>query len=301
MTTPHLDFSQKEADDIYDELRELHVELDADPLSFGPKRLNGKIADTRKMLDRCERIFLDVSQRLHAVGRRLLVANTELDLSKKDLFASDPETRAGRSVSDREAIASQKLKKEVQEVNQLEQIKMSLESVLYVIKAKRTDLKDTQGRLRDQLKLCQEEIGLGNRWGSRSPNAPDLKFSNSTAGTVQDVDDILEGVKGQIHLAQQSGEWKDPEPMETPEDEVSDVSDEDGSDTSGDDSESEVSLEDDNEDSSEISNIKEYLPDASSNAEVESFLEDDIVPPDDGEPFDESAIDEILGSFESDD
>ena len=82
------------------------------------------------MLDRCERIFLDVSQRLHAVGRRLLVANTELDLSKKDLFASDPETRAGRSVSDREAIASQKLKKEVQEVNQLEQIKMSLESVL---------------------------------------------------------------------------------------------------------------------------------------------------------------------------
>ena len=25
MTTPHLDFSQKEADDIYDELRELHV------------------------------------------------------------------------------------------------------------------------------------------------------------------------------------------------------------------------------------------------------------------------------------
>ena len=37
-----------------------------------------------------------------------------------------------------------------------------------VIKAKRTDLKDLQGRLRDQLKLCQEQIALGQRWGSKT-------------------------------------------------------------------------------------------------------------------------------------
>jgi hypothetical protein len=37
-----------------------------------------------------------------------------------------------------------------------------------VIKAKRTDLKDLQGRLRDQLKLCQEQISLGQRWGSKT-------------------------------------------------------------------------------------------------------------------------------------
>jgi hypothetical protein len=27
------------------------------------------------------------------------------------------------------------------------------------------DLKDIQGRLKDQLKLCQEGLGLGRRWG----------------------------------------------------------------------------------------------------------------------------------------
>jgi len=275
MTTPVLTFSQAEADAIYEELRDLSVELDSDPLVYGPKRLNNKVAEARKMLDRCERIFLDVSQRLHAVRRRLLVANTELDLAKKDLFASDPETRAGRSVSDREAIASGKLKNEVQEANRLEQVQMSLESALTVVKAKRTDLKDTQGRLRDQLKLCQEEIGLGNRWGSRAPDAPDIKPTGAAA-ELKDVDDILQGVDGEIHVAQQSGDWEDPEPMEQPEE----------------------AEEEETPEEPESADLDKELPSTATTEEIDSFLEDDIVPEGDKPDLDESAVDEILSSFE---
>lgn len=286
MTTPDLTFSQDEADAIYDELRELHVELDADPLVYGPKRLNNKVAETRKMLDLCERIFLDVSQRLHAVRRRLLAANTDLDLAKKDLFASDPETRAGRSVSDREAIASGKLKNEVQEANRLEQVQMSLESVLTVVKAKRTDLKDTQGRLRDQLKLCQEEIGLGNRWGSRTPDAPDIKPAGAAA-EMKDVDDILQGVDGEIHVAQQRGDWEDPEPMEEPEEADEDESEEESEDEAPEETPDEESVD-----------LDQELPSTSTTQEIDSFLEDDIVPEGDKPDLDESAVDEILSSFE---
>lgn len=294
MTTPVLTFSQDEADEVYDELRGLHVELDPDPLIYGPKRLNNKVAETRKMLDRCERIFLDVSQRLHAVRRRLLAANTDLDLAKKALFASDPETRAGRSVSDREAIASGKLKIEVQEANRLEQVQMSLESVLMVVKAKRTDLKDTQGRLRDQLKLCQEEIGLGNRWGSRTPDAPEITPSGAVS-QVQDIEDMLQGVDGEIHVAQQSGEWEDPDPMEEPDESGDDSEEEEPEE---DDSKEDEPEEDEPEEDEPEADLDQQLPPTSTTQEIDSFLEDDIVPEGDKPELDESAVDEILSSFE---
>ena len=308
MSKPVLTFSQKEADLIYDELRNLHVELDSDPLVFGPKRLNNKVATLRGMLDRCERIFLDVAQRLHAVTRRLLASNTDLEMAKKVLYAEDPETRAGRSVSDRDAIASGKLKNEVQECNRLERVKMALESTLMVVKAKRTDLKDTQGRLRDQLKLCQEEIGLGNRWGSRAPGAADLKPTGAAA-EVADIDDILQGVDGEIHLAEQKGDWEDPPTMEQP-DEEDDEEDEEDEDESDDDlmdadaidpaadgdapePEPELDLGDDAPD------LDSQLKSTATTDQIDSFLDgDDIAPPVGKPELDETSVDEILASFE---
>ena len=53
-----------------------------------------------------------------------------------------------------------------------------------VVKAKRDDLKDILGRIRDQLKLCQEEIGLGSRWGSAP--APGQAVPSRSAGVGVD-------------------------------------------------------------------------------------------------------------------
>ena len=57
-----------------------------------------------------------------------------------------------------------------------------LEALMTVIKSKRADLKDIQGRIKDQINLCREEIGLGGRWGSKPPPgiiAPDLEQAPS--------------------------------------------------------------------------------------------------------------------------
>ena len=67
-----------------------------------------------------------------------------------------------------------------------------------VIKSRRTDLKDVQGRLRDQLRLCQEETGLGAKWGSRAPigkAVPDASAAIPgpiTIGTVGDLDALMD-------------------------------------------------------------------------------------------------------------
>lgn len=192
-------------DHIYEELGKLYVELDADPLVYGPKRLNGKIASSRKMLGRCEEIFLQVSHDLSRFTRALRLVETELSLRKNDLFANDPHVRSGRNVADREALAAVKLKSLVEKRYALASSEEELKATLVVVKAKRADLRDAAGRLRDQIRLCQEELGLGSHWGSKVPNAPDIK-PTGIAVESSVLDTILSEV-GETHLPQ-NPEWK---------------------------------------------------------------------------------------------
>lgn len=195
-----LSFSTEDVNGIFDELKTLGVELDPDPLAFGPKRLNQKVAELRSATGRTERIFLELSQRHHLIQRMKTMASAEIEMSKKDLYANDPETRAGRSVSDREAIAYGKLRDEILALQRLELALQSLEAVLTAVKATRSDLRDTQGRLRDQMRLCMEEIALGSAWGSQVPNAPTLRPRAFVAPVnLKAVDSLLGRVEGEIN------------------------------------------------------------------------------------------------------
>lgn len=191
MSNPILDDDY--ADKLYVELGGLEIQLDNDPLAYGPKRLNGKVAESRRMLSRCEQIFLDVSMRQAQFKRSHLRAQTGLELAKKHLLAHDPEVRAGRNVADRDAIACVKLRTDVEEVARLDRAVQELDALLTVIRAKRADLRDTQGRLRDQVRLCQEEIGLGGRWGSKSPRGVELE-PNQGVATGKDIEEMDEVV-----------------------------------------------------------------------------------------------------------
>ena len=154
---------------IYADLGDMEVELDADPLRYGPKRLNGKVAGCRRQLNRCQQIYLQLSSDLQQFKRAHRQAKLDYDLQMQDMFANDPNVRAGKNVRDREAIAGTKLVTEREAISGMESAVSDLEAVLQVVKAKREDLKDIQGRLRDQVKLCQEELNLGDRWGSSPP------------------------------------------------------------------------------------------------------------------------------------
>ena len=184
-------------DAVFTTLSTMEVGLDADPLQYGPKRLNGKVAGARGMLTDTESLFLRVSQWLQKYRAAHRTMQTTLDLDKKNLLANDPEVRSGHNISDRDAIASMKLREEVRALARIEQTVADLEALLTVIKAKRTDLKDVQGRIRDQIKLCQEEIGLGGRWGSKpvpGREAPDLESSPDVdKKTLKDLHEMFTG------------------------------------------------------------------------------------------------------------
>ena len=184
-------------DSIFSLLSEMEVGLDSDPLQFGPKRLNGKVAKARKMLTECEGVFLRVSQWLQKYRHAHRTLEVEFDIEKKHLFANDPEVRAGRNVADRDALAIMKMRDQYRLLSQTAQTQSDLEAMLTVIKAKRSDLRDVQSRIRDQIKLCQEEIGLGSRWGSKPPPgtlAPDLDTApNVDKQTLKDLHEMFTG------------------------------------------------------------------------------------------------------------
>jgi hypothetical protein len=67
--------------------------------------------------------------------------------------------------------------------------------VLVVVRTKRADLKDISSRLRDQLKICQEEINLGGRWGLRGPSFSTAPIPDRAS---EGVDALLDSVLSEM-------------------------------------------------------------------------------------------------------
>lgn len=185
----------KRIDQIYMELSAMQVDLDEDPLAFGPKRLNSKIANVRTHLSRCERIFTQLSQELYMQQRAFRNAKLRFEIKKDDMFVNDPEVRAGRNIADREAAVKVKLRALADEMFTLESNISDLDATLNIVRAKRADLKDVQGRLRDQFKVCLEEKELGAHWGSKLPKGEKSEWEpgrgRATSVDAEEVDDLI--------------------------------------------------------------------------------------------------------------
>jgi hypothetical protein len=191
-------------DGIYGLLESMDVELDPDPLELGPQRLQTKIAEVRAMRSRLEKIFLQVAHDLAKTKRFLGYADPILELRIQELLATDIEVRSGPSIADRRALAMGRCRKLVAEVERLKRAVSEYESALVVIRSKKVDLGDIRGRLGDQMKLCQEQLTLGERWGSRAPKGvkkQSLKPGLGASKTAEDdLDDLLDDLGREDHL-----------------------------------------------------------------------------------------------------
>ena len=187
---------QEYIDRIFNSLTKMDVELDPNPIEFGPSSLNEKTAKVRLFLSKTEKIFMEVSHSLAKHKRDLLISENVNKISINRLIAEDPHVRSGRSQAEREAFAQSRLSELTSEMDDLKLNVNDLDELIKVIKAKRSDLKDLQGRLKDQLKLCQEQIGLGQRWGSKKPTAMDQPKSEVVL-EEDELDNIFAQALGQ--------------------------------------------------------------------------------------------------------
>ena len=191
-------------EEVFTSLEAMTVELDDDPLEYGPRRLAHKVAATRSHLSRCEQLSLQISRLLQQYKRGHRAAQLEFDLKLQHMLANDPEVRAGRNVADRNAIATVKLNEQREAMSHMEVVIQDLEVVMTSIKSKRADLRDVQGRLRDQMRLCQEEVGLGGKWGSRAvgsgPSLSNTPLIDTRA--LRDLDAMFSGEE--LHVSEPS-------------------------------------------------------------------------------------------------
>jgi hypothetical protein len=176
---------------VYEELQAMTVRLDPNPIEYGPQRFNNRIAAVRSMLNRVEQLFLQTSEDWHVYKRVINAKKTLYELEKRELMVKDPRCRVGRSQGEREALADVELRSQIEEISHLEQSASDLETLMISIKAKRSDLKDTQGRMRDQMKMIDHDLGMGARWGRKAAPPPTLEESQNVADQAQDIDDML--------------------------------------------------------------------------------------------------------------
>lgn len=181
-------FSPEYFDSLYEDLKTMQVPLDADPILYGPKRLNDRMSLARNYASRCEGIQLDISQELQRRKRTLRGLQTQYELLMKDMLANDVDVRSGKSVADRNATATMKLRDHLSEIDDLEGRVQDLEMFLMVVKTKRADLKDIQSRIKDQKSLVEDEIGLGGKWGQQTPRVDPTPRGLATGDdTVEDL------------------------------------------------------------------------------------------------------------------
>jgi hypothetical protein len=170
--------------ETYTELKTMQVKLDSNPIEYGPKRFNNRIAQVRALLNRVDQIFLQTSEDLHYFQRIINAKRTLYDLEKRDLLINDPHCRRGRNRKECEDLADIQLRDELEALSKLELAAQDLETLMVSIKSKRTDLKDAQGRMRDQMKLIEHDLSMGARWGSSAP-------ITTTAETVAEINSLL--------------------------------------------------------------------------------------------------------------
>ena len=219
-------FDEHRIQGIYDTLEGMHITLDSNPIIYGPKRLQEKVAAARNYLTGLEGIYLDVFRALKSSEDTFRREKLGFELEEKRLLAEDPEVRAERNIRDREARCHMKLRDAISRLNELEIQIANLQALIAILKTKRTDLKDVGSKLRDQMKLVHEEIGLGRVWGTApAPGSATVALRPGQAGIiVDDPTDIIAQVDGEIHLGTVSG-WEDPtessqkEPEPEPEEE----------------------------------------------------------------------------------
>jgi len=205
----------------------LEVELDDNPLEAGPSVINEKIAQCRRNINKCERLAIMVSSAKAKVGRLLRDLQTEYTLQYNDLYTNDPRVRAGRSEKERDAMIGTRLSDLLAEIEDYKSQQEELKQLAVLIRSAKSNLKDTNARIKDQMTMCQEDIKMGSRWGSASILDLDMieGFQEDPDGYDRDL--VRKNSVGRVYLFDQVA-GKDTDTEEEDAEEESEIEDEEG-------------------------------------------------------------------------
>jgi len=178
---------------IYSELENYEIKLDPDPVSRGPRYLQGLIATCRNHLNSVSRLILEVHQEKQVLDRDLRAQDASFQVSFDNLLANDERIRRLPNIEDRKATAKVFLRDEISGIETLKSEIHDLEYVEKAVRHRHRELSATMGEIKLQKSLISAEIHTGAMYGDERAQADgfgERTVGNGPGGVSIDEDEL---------------------------------------------------------------------------------------------------------------
>jgi hypothetical protein len=179
----------------YSGLENFVVELDPNPIDFGPGRLIEKIHLVRKYQNAVRNMDLQASRDLSRVRRFKSVLEATYNAQRDHLLSTDINIRVQKSASDRVAMVNAKVPRLIGALEDLKIQEQQLVGFLAVVKTTTSNLRDTDRQIKSQISLVGQEISLGAQWMSGGTIDPVTKEVAGNMSFDLDFDALEEAVR----------------------------------------------------------------------------------------------------------
>lgn len=171
---------------IYSELEKYEVTLDPDPVSRGPRYLQGLIATCRNHLNAVSKLLLEVHREKQGLARDLHALEAAFQVSFDDMLANDERVRRLPSIEDRKSTARVFLRNDLVAIDNTKSFINDLEFVEKAIKHRHRELSATMSEIKLQKSLIQTEIQTGAMYGDERA----VEVKGGPAGVDIDEDEL---------------------------------------------------------------------------------------------------------------
>jgi len=153
-------------DRSYKSMEGFTVELDPNPIEFGPGRIVEKIHQLRNFQNRVRDMDLQASRDLSRVRRLKSHLEASYNAHRDHLLSTNLNVRVQKSAGDRVAMVNVHLPNLVQALEGLKIQEQQLVGFLAAVKTTTSNLRDTDRQINAQIRLVGQEISLGAQWMS---------------------------------------------------------------------------------------------------------------------------------------
>lgn len=229
---------------IFEEIKDLKIELIRDPASLGPDYLRENIALCRNYLNKVSYFFQEAMEEDHVLNMQLDELESQFAIEHDDMLVNDNRVKHLPAVEDREAMVNVLLSKRVRDIKRTKREITNLKHIEKVIRHRKQELDNTMSTLRLQSSLLRDQLRSGLSYGDESER--EEKARRAKDGDDVDLDAILD--ESAAELEGENALVQNIEDDEESEDEDDDLEDEEESEDEDDDLEE---SEDDEEPESE--------------------------------------------------
>jgi len=203
---------------VYSELEQYEIKLDPDPVSRGPRYLQGLIATCRNHLNLVSRLMLEVHQEKQNLSRDLRSRDAAFQVSFDNLLANDERIRRLPNIEDRKSTAKVFLREEIQGIEALKSEIHDLEFVEKAVRHRHRELSSTMGEIKLQKSLIAAEIHTGAMYGDERATPDGAGERHGPAGITTIDEDELEAI---FEKEAKDAQDQDPEQAPSPSPEPS--------------------------------------------------------------------------------